>query len=138
MNIVIQLDQYNKNYLHLCTKTQNHLLKSGFFHHLLYITPLLTFRGLYIEVPLQIKEIRGSKCFIQYDTTLLCQLNQIENDLLQLLKVDGKEPEYLLYKQLLFGYIRTIPIYQSKSIILRISGIWEADHSYGITFKFLL
>ena len=55
----------------------------------------------------------------------------------------SKNPRYILYDTLNTGVIKIFPnidndIYNSNnSFILKISGIWEDDNEYGLTYKIL-
>ena len=51
-----------------------------------------------------------------------------------------KTPQYKIYEQIKNGNIKMFNDIGNKSIcsfILKISGIWETQNNYGLTYKFI-
>ena len=99
--------------------------------------------GLYIKIDLQ--DIR----YETYYNKMKCTFSLIKNnDLIEQIKnleiniinkfIISKTPQYSLYDQLKNGNIK---IYNLKNLnnifLLRISGIWENDTHYGLTYKII-
>ena len=67
-------------------------------------------------------------------------IKTIEEDLLKKYFILDKMPQYKIYEQLRNGNIKIFTDVGSKtlcSFILKISGIWETQHNYGLTYKFI-
>jgi len=66
------------------------------------------------------------------------RVKQIEIDILNKFDLD-KIPQYKIYDQLRNGNVKIIADKMEKcnNLLLKISGIWETDTEYGITYKFM-
>jgi hypothetical protein len=97
---------------------------------------LLNFDNFYIEK-------YYNKYKYTFDTTVNSELinfvRNVEIDILTKLNIRDKCPVHKIYDQLKIGGIKIITdkIEFNESIILKISGIWETDTEYGITYKFI-
>jgi hypothetical protein len=104
--------------------------------------------GLFILVSLKniTKELYFKKIKITYDnninTTMLNRIYVIETEILNKYNSTKKQKK-LLYETLSSGVIKLYPNKEddilniSNSFTLKISGIWESDTEYGITYKLL-
>jgi hypothetical protein len=66
-------------------------------------------------------------------------LKIIEEDMLKKYRTT-KTPSYKIYDQIKSGYIKVfsdVTNRQNNSFILKISGIWETQNNYGLTYKFI-
>ena len=55
-------------------------------------------------------------------------------------EINNKIPQYKIHEQLQNGNIKIftdIGNKQTSSFILKISGIWETQYNYGLTYKFI-
>jgi hypothetical protein len=71
---------------------------------------------------------------------LIDNLKIIEDDLLKKVDITGKLPQYKIYEQIKNGNIKLFNDVGNKpfcSFILKISGIWETQNNYGLTYKFI-
>jgi len=76
---------------------------------------------------------------INNNRDLINFVRNIEIDILTKIKID-KTPQYKIYDQLKIGGVKIITDKiesNEESLILKISGIWETDTDYGITYKFI-
>jgi hypothetical protein len=67
------------------------------------------------------------------------KIKVIEENLLKKIEIYNKIPQFKIYDQLINGNIKIFCETFSKSnndFILKISGIWETQTSYGLTYKF--
>ena len=67
-------------------------------------------------------------------------LKIIEENLLRKFEINNKIPQFKIYEQLQNGNIKIFTDIGNKSIasfILKISGIWETQYNYGLTYKFI-
>ena len=122
MLLLTDINSYNNKYIFLLPSVKNNLLSNSLFTRIVYSTPYIAFNGLFLSI--------SNKCFV-YPTTL-DTLNNIENNILSIYNCSKKKGLHL--KQIL-----TYKLLQIKNdIIIKISGIWESDTSYGIAYKIIL
>ena len=146
MNLVKSIEQYNDQYVYFCEPTRNNIMNEGSFIRILYSTNHMQLNGIYLHVT-----INDFVCDKYYDkfrcifsvgnhTVLIQQLRQIEDNLLVKVGIPNKIPQYKIYEQLLNGNIKIFNNIDKKttcSFILKISGIWETQYNYGLTYKFV-
>lgn len=146
MNIVKRLDQYDDTCLFFCEPTKNNVMNDGNFIRILYSTPEMTLNGIYFIITLH--DIVCEKYYTKYKcsfnvtthTELIQQLQNIEESILYKYSVENKEPQYKIYEQLRNGHIKLfgdIGNKPSAQFMLKISGIWETEDKYGLTYKFI-
>lgn len=146
MNIGITIDQYNNDYIYLCEPTKNNVMNEGTFIRILYSTPLVIINGVYLYLNLNDtimeKYYNKYKCIFNVNThkDLIEGIRNAEEKLLKKANIKYKIPQYKIYEQLRNGHIKIFTDINAKPsnlFILKISGIWETDTSYGVTYKFL-
>jgi len=99
---------------------------------------------------IQLKDIICDKYYNKYKCNfninnhkdLIEEIKQLEETILHKFKTTfyNKQPEFKIYEQLKNGFIKIFQEIQSKTIhnfILKISGVWETQTSYGLTYKFI-
>jgi len=158
MNIIVRFDDLYKdkkfifqNNIHFLETKINNIMV-GDFTKLIYTNENMTLNGLYIHIELHlnntIKKLHDAPKQVVYfnnnshNKTIIHNLIQIENQLLNLYnlyKNCNKRPKYILQQQLLSEFIQLYSESASNNncIVLKISGIWETDIAYGITYKFI-
>jgi hypothetical protein len=148
MNIIKNLNQYNSNDIHFCEPIKNNIMLNGNFIRILYSTTYFTMNGIYLYVPLL--ETTIEKYYQKYKCSfdiinnigVLEQISNIEHTLLEKIKyyMKNKSPSYKINEQLNQGSFKLFATglikQQKASFLLKISGIWENESSYGITYKF--
>lgn len=145
MNLVKKLDQYCNDNLILCEAIKNNVMNEGIFIRLLYATSRMTLNGIYLLVTL--KDISCEayynkfKCMfpVTINNAVIEQVKQIEEDILSM-HITTKLPSYKIYEQISHGYIKLFATMKSTTecnFILKISGIWETQFNYGLTYKFM-
>lgn len=144
MNFVKSIEQYNSDHIFFCEPIKNNIMNDGNFIRIIYSNDIVTFNGIYISVDfIYIKSEKfynKYKCFfdIESNKNVISFIKKTEEDILQKYKTN-KIPSYKIYEQLTSGYIKffvNINENQNSSLILKISGIWETDNQYGLTYKF--
>ena len=152
MNILaLDLYQYDPNCFYYLDTDKN-MLMEGLFTKIMYTHSYFTMNGLFFYFPIQYSYIESctDKYYIHFDPN-----NTPNKDILDVvLKLETqillhyasftnrrKMSNMTMYKQLLKGKIR---IHESSpanmntcQYILKISGIWETDTEFGITYKWL-
>ena len=145
MNIVLNLDQYNEQYVYFCEPIKNTIMNDGNFIRILYSNRNLVLNGVYINLlfnDLTIeKHYNKFKCIFNtnFYKKMITDIKIIEENILAKLNVVNKTPQFKIYEQLNNGSIKifcdSIPK-SNSSFILKISGIWETLDQYGLTYKF--
>lgn len=145
MNLVKKINQYNNNNLFFCEPIKNNIMNDGIFTRILYSNENIVLNGIYLLI--DIYDIVCEKYYNKYK----CSFNILNNkDIIDNLKLieekilkkynTTKIPCYKIYEQAKCGYIKffsDIGIKQSHLFILKISGIWETQQNYGLTYKFI-
>jgi len=146
MNIVKRIDQYDENNILFCEPIKNNVMNDGSFIRILYSTPLFTLNGIYLLINLH--DITCEKYYMKYKCSfnysahkdIIDNIKVIEDDILKKYEIKDKTPQYKIFEQLRNGNIKIFSEVSNKSIsyfILKISGIWETQYNYGLTYKFI-
>lgn len=160
MNIIIRpIDLCKDNHydlqnnIHfLDTKINNIMV--GDFTKLIYTNENMTLNGLYILSNLRlqhekkdgvhrVKQVVHFQCNHLQNISVIHDFIQIERKMLDLYveyKQCTKRPKFILQQQLMNDSIQLYnepSLQHSNTVVLKISGIWETDSTYGITYKFI-
>jgi hypothetical protein len=111
MILSIPLSTYNSQFITLLQPVKNNMMERGLFTRILYSTTNVIFNGIYLN-------IHG----IHYTDIYTFEKNVLHS------YSTTKHPVYSIEKQLGRN------LYKS---ILKISGIWENDTSYGLAYKII-
>jgi len=103
--------------------------------------------GIYLQINLKIIRIdrffNKYKCIfnIEDNKEVIQRIHNIERYILEKINIKNKDPQFCIIKQLMFGFIKIFVETPEKqnihSYILKISGVWDAEEEYGITYKFI-
>lgn len=149
MNVVIKEEQFNLTNVYYTEPIQNIIMDNSQFVKIVYSNEDVMMNGIYLLVDLKHinKESYFKKIKITYDTSLnkniLNRIYEIENQLLQKYNSNKKIQRKIIYDTLNNGVIKLFPndekdvISNNNSFILKISGIWENETEYGLTYKLL-
>ena len=147
MNIIIELDNFNDESLFYNSPVKNTVMDDSNFIRILYSNKLFTLNGIFIKIKFNITSIEKYfnkfKCSfnIQDNKTLIDKLSVIEDKILEKCPLNNKNARRKISEQLLSGNIKLFTDSQisgnCNSYLLKISGIWETDTEYGITYKFV-
>jgi hypothetical protein len=145
MNLVKSIEQYNNKNLFFCEPIKNNIMNDGNFIRILYSTSNMVLNGVYLLVNLYDivceKYYNKYKCIfnIYNHKELIDNLKTIEEEILKKYKTN-KVPSFKIYEQIKCGYIKIfsdVGNKQQSSFILKISGIWETQNNFGLTYKFI-
>jgi len=150
MNIVLTHNQFNSNNIYFNEPIQNTVMDNSRFIKLIYSNENIMLNGIFLLLNIKIinKETYFKKIKISYDISnsinkeILMNIYNIENNILLKYK-STKKPRSILYETLNSGVIKIFPNIDkdinnsNSSLILKISGIWEDDKEYGLTYKIL-
>ena len=145
MNIIITIDQYNEKYVYFCEPIKNNIMNDSNFIRIIYSTSLFVLNGIYISV--NIGHISIEKYYNKFKCTfdsiqhrdIIEKLRLMEEYLLKKVNITGKNPQHKIFEQLKNGNIKVFsdsPEKINNVFLLKIAGIWETEHDYGLTYKF--
>jgi hypothetical protein len=146
MNIVKRIDQYDDNNIFFCEPTKNNVMNEGNFIRILYSTNNFVLNGIYLIVTfndiLCEKYYSKYRCCFNVNTHIdtINSIKIIEEEILKKYETFNKIPQYKISEQLRNGNLKIFTDIGNKtscSFILKISGIWETEEKYGLTYKFI-
>ena len=151
MNIVLNLDQYNEQYVYFCEPIKNTIMNDGNFIRILYSTNNAVFNGIYLLITLN--DILCEKYYNKYKyifninienhRNLIEKIKTVEENILKNINIENKIPQFNIIEQFKNGYIKLFQNVNNNqnnncyNFILKISGIWETSNNYGLTYKFI-
>lgn len=164
--IAENIDNVNIYNLILSHPTANSIIPESKYYKLLYSTNYLTFYSLYIEITFKDIAVNYVDNLITINKMenrdIIYKLKLLEINILKNLNLYNKKCNYKLGESLDNNIIKYVNNYENISIshnkntnnmintinsniiskntniILKISGIWESNNYYGISFKFML
>jgi hypothetical protein len=151
MNILITLERFSINEVFFL-ETKENTVMNGTFIKIIYSTPYFTLNTLFLDFPfiLNTNVFNGNQYlvfnFTDENNVFIDKFQQIEYEILQQylemneshnLELIKKRPNYMIYKQLKNGIIKYYHYSNNYNLkyYMKISGIWETDKEYGLTFK---
>jgi len=148
MNIVKRLDQYREYNIYFCEPIKNNVMNEGNFIRILYSNSIFILNGIYLVFVLNINSIERyyNKYKCNFDLSLhrdmIDKIKQIEEGLLKKIIIKNKIPQFKISDQLKNGNIKIFSdnienIENNCNFLLKISGIWETETNYGVTYKFI-
>jgi hypothetical protein len=161
MNIVKTTDQYDDSYIYFCDPIKNNIMNDGFFIRILYSTPFFVLNG--INLSISINNVSIEKYYNKYRCSfnannhkqMIDTIRIIEENLLKNVNIKNKIPQFKIFEQLRNGNIKIFSenidtsCYQNNNnnnnnnintvslFMLKISGVWETEFHYGVTYKFI-
>jgi hypothetical protein len=144
MNLVKSINQYNEDNIYFCEPIKNNVMNEGKFIRILYSTHNIVLNGIYLLV--HINDITCDKYYNKYkcnfntlhNKDIIDNIKTIEENILRKIEIK-KIPQLKIYEQLKNGNIKLFNEVNKSfcSFILKISGIWETQFNYGLTYKFI-
>jgi hypothetical protein len=147
MNVILTHNQFNKNHIYFYEPIENTIMDNSKFIKLVYSTEDITVNGIYLLMNITItsKENYFKKIKYNFDLNsnkeLLSNLFRIEQEILMKYDTPKKTKKLNIYESLNTGSLKIYPSTDShkssNNFILKISGVWENEREYGLTFKIL-
>ena len=144
MYIYSPIESVNEQSVYLLNPVKNRILKNSYFIKLLFSNENLTINGIYIDIVIVDSKIETTfnkhRCYfsIEKNINIIEKCKSIENMILKKYKTK-KTKTYVISNQLTKGFIMLSNCYPicKNNFILKISGIWETETEYGLSFKFI-
>ena len=147
MNIALELNDFNENNIFLNKPVPNTVIENSNFLRVTYSNDLFSLNGLNIKIVIDTegKErfYNKYKCLfnVAKNQQIINQLAQIETKILSRTNIKDKNPVLKIKKQLECGNIKLFSdaseTKMSNDYIIKLSGVWETENEYGITYKFV-
>jgi hypothetical protein len=148
---IISLKDISTDNVFFTDKTNN-IIMDGTFMKIIYSTDYSSYNGIYVESPfimteydIEKKELKYNP-YIENNRNLVDFFSKLEEDLMWIYAAKyqiQKTPQYCLRGQLVNGFFRIRSSYStyvssSSQFILKISGIWETEATFGISYKIMI
>ena len=146
MNIVKNINQYDETNVYFCDPIKNNVMNDGLFIRIIYSTPTLTLNG--INLLIELTDVSIEKYYNKYKCNfnpfnhkeIVEKIKSIEENLLKGVNIINKIPQFKIFEQLRNGNIKitydNLDKINNGLFTLKISGVWETEFHYGITYKF--
>lgn len=127
MNILLNLKQVNNDYIFFNDPIKNSIIENGIFTRIIYSDSIMAINSLYISFDINELSLREMiEILIELEKTILFKID-----------IMNKNAQYKIRDYLKHLSSRTGDDFRLSKYVLKISGIWETNVEYGITFKFL-
>ena len=135
------LNKFHKEYLYFSEGVKNNIMENSKFYRISYSNENISLKTLIFELQLTflepVKHNMFSNRSIQIENTLknseiIDKIVGIEKDILQLFFTGPKKPKFSI-KDLFSKH--TLKLDNPNNLHIKISGIWETDTEYGITYR---
>ena len=144
MNISLNKEDFSIDNVYFYEPIKNSIIENSSFIRLIYSNELMAINGIYIKIDFdnvtKINDFSKQKITININDNakIINYIKSIESEILQKINIQRKRKIYKISEQLMTGYIKhLIDNKYANSFILKISGIWESENEYGLTFKFI-
>ena len=151
--IAENIENIDTNHIIICDPIKNSVMQYSNFYKIVYSNELISLNGLYILFNLHNINQNKEKILFNYsdNKTHIDKISEIENYILNLI-YSNKNKIYKISELLNNGFIKYCyndssinninynnnNKYSNKSLILKISGLWETKENIGVTFKIIL
>ena len=146
MYMAIPISQYKPSNIFFGEPIKNTIIENSIFRRIIYSHPEISFNSINIFFTfkhLTIKKFYNKWKCIFNDSVNKVTLINIESAILEKLKGTNKNPIFSISQQIqnnmfkIFSDRMEAGDFNNYTVVLRISGIWESDNEYGITYKFV-
>ena len=150
MYISLNIDEFNINNVILTEPMRNTVIDNSNFIRIMYSSENLTLNGIFLNCDIEDYNIdfyfQKYKCIfdIKNNVNFMNKISNFEETLLNSISITNKNKKKNVTEQINTGSIKlfiednNITSSDSTKIILKISGLWESETEYGITYKFIL
>lgn len=145
----MNIDDIDSNNIFLANEIKNTIINDGVFYKLNYSDKVLTLTNLLIKIEISdytiLQNYYKYKCVFHAEkyTRFINKIIALENTILHNIWKNTtsiyKHANTNVTRLLQSGFFKLAhkPCEQNSIFALKISGIWETENSYGLTYKFL-
>ena len=144
MNISLNKEDFSIDNVYFYEPIKNSIIENSSFIRVIYSNELMAINGIYIKIDFdnvtKINDFSKQKITININDNLkiINYIKSIEIEILEKINIERKKKIYKINEQLMTGYIKhLIDNKYANCFILKISGIWESENEYGLTFNFI-
>lgn len=150
MNLILDINDFNIDNIFFQEAIKNTIILNSKFNRTLYSNDFFTLNIIFIKFNIkfycQDKIFNKYKCYykIEENKDIIDKLIEIERNIIDKFNIN-KIKDFKISQQLLSGFIKIINVTSENinlnkidNILLKISGIWETETEYGITYKFII
>tara|TARA_Y100000768_G_scaffold156979_2_gene117153 strand:- start:4871 stop:5344 length:474 start_codon:yes stop_codon:yes gene_type:complete len=149
MNIAINIKNFSINNVYFLDTVKNTVMENSNFIRINYSDDIIILNGIYLSFQLKItaldKYFSKFKCSFNtsHNQFIINKIINIEKTLLNTLlnTLDyAKKPVYKIKDHISSGNIKLFSNNNNilnDTFLLKISGFWETDNEFGITYKFV-
>ncbi len=143
MLLAISLSDFQKDKIIFCDPIKNTVIDNSKFIRLIYSPEYYTLNGLFMAIPFVDYRLENNfnryKCYLnsEKNAEIIKNIITIEQQILDKYNL-SKIKVYKLRENIKNGIIKVFNENNSfKNFILKISGLWENNSEYGLTYKFI-
>uniref|UniRef100_A0A6C0LLU4 Uncharacterized protein n=1 Tax=viral metagenome TaxID=1070528 RepID=A0A6C0LLU4_9ZZZZ len=138
------IENFEIDFVYYLQPVRNNIMENSKFTRLVYSNEHCSLNSIYLILDIK-GEIVCDKYYnkfkysfnIKSNSYLIDSLTKIEKDILKQVSIQ-KEMKCSLQQQFSSGSIKLLDVLSTGGdILLKISGIWETDTDYGLTYKFI-
>lgn len=143
MSVVIPPHRFDYQDVYFHKGVHNTIIANSRFHRAVYSNGLFTLNNICLEVPIVISCANRTRFFFDPNKNngVLLFLAHVEDNILARSGIANKAARRKLSDQLRNGLLKIFtPVdddYRKHPILLKISGLWESELEFGITYKFV-
>jgi hypothetical protein len=146
MNISIPMNEFNKEYVYFHDPIPNTIIENSSFRRIVYSSNDFTLNSIHLYF--ELSEVEVKQFYNKYKCSFRNQIlndmiSNVEKDVLTQVHIIDKTPCYNITNQVNNNFLKMFLTHYTSnykgpmSFILKISGIWESQTNYGVTYKFV-
>jgi len=148
MFVTIDISEFDINYIFYQEQVKNTVMDNSNFSRILYSNNLFTLNGIFIKFSISLTNIEKiyNKYKCSFDSknidnyNVISKIKLIESHTLRTCNHKNKTPIYRITEQLNNNFLKVFndkTHKENNDFILKIYGIWDTEHEYGVTYKFI-
>jgi len=148
MFVTIDISEFDINYIFYQEQVKNTVMDNSNFSRILYSNNLFTLNGIFIKFSISLTSIEKlyNKYKCSFDSknidnyNVISKIKLIESHTLRTCNYKNKTPIYRITEQLNNNILKVFndkTHKENNDFILKIYGIWDTEHEYGVTYKFI-
>lgn len=139
------IEKFNLDNIFFQSAIKNTVIDNSIFIRIIYSDEMFSMNGIFIDMPIEIttteRYFNKYKCNFDVNQNMnqITKIIALEQKLLTKLNVQNKIMKFSISEQLKTGHIKLFssePVSPGSKIILKVSGVWENEFEFGLTFKF--